>query len=186
GYLVRGMAATGQAAKQLENDSGVKADTVTMFEIHEQRRQDDLKLLREYVPDLKREPELWLVDESSFLAQRQMARLLKMAERADAKVIVLGDRLQLQAIEAGKPFELLQDEGVATAQMTQIQRQKNPELQQAVAITVGTADLAPGESLTDLNLSRNDRAFEYLQRAGRVTVEENPSDLIDIIAREYV
>ncbi|AEA65432.1 MobF family relaxase (plasmid) [Burkholderia gladioli] len=186
GYLVRGMAATGQAAKQLENDSGVKTDTVTMFEIHEQRRQDDLKLLRQYVPDLKREPELWLVDESSFLAQRQMARLLKMAERADAKVIELGDRLQLQAIEAGKPFELLQDEGVATAQMTDIQRQKNPELQQAVAITVGTADLAPGESLTDLNLSRNDRAFEYLQRAGRVTVEENPADLIDIIAREYV
>ncbi|MCY6120008.1 AAA family ATPase, partial [Salmonella enterica subsp. enterica serovar 1,4,[5],12:i:-] len=28
GWLVRGMAATGQAAKQLENDSGIQADTV--------------------------------------------------------------------------------------------------------------------------------------------------------------
>lgn len=186
GWLVRGMAATGQAAKQLENDSGIKADTVTMFEIHEQRRQDDLKLLREYVPDLSRERELWLVDESSFLAQRQMARLFKMAERADAKVILLGDRLQLQAIEAGKPFEILQDEGVATAQMTQIQRQKNPELQQAVAITVGTADLAVDEPLTDLNLARNARAFDFLEQAGRVTEHDNPQDLIDLMARQYV
>ncbi|RQT22071.1 MobF family relaxase [Burkholderia contaminans] len=186
GWLVRGMAATGQAAKQLENDSGIQADTVTMFEIHEQRRQDDLKLLREYAPDLARERELWLVDESSFLSQRQMARLFKMAERADAKVILLGDRLQLQAIEAGKPFEILQDEGVSTAQMTQIQRQRNPELQQAVAITVGTADLAPDEPLTDLNLVRNGRAFDFLREAGRVTEEKEPKDLIELLAKEYV
>ncbi|MGS1076086.1 MobF family relaxase, partial [Burkholderia glumae] len=63
-YVVRGMAATGRAALQLAADGGISADTVTMFEIHEQRRQDDLKLLREYVPDMKREPELWLVDET--------------------------------------------------------------------------------------------------------------------------
>ncbi|MET3631923.1 MobF family relaxase [Burkholderia sp. 572] len=186
GWVVRGMAATGQAAKQLENDSGIQADTLAMFEIQEQRRQDDLKLLREYVPDLARERELWLVDESSFLAQRQMARLFKMAERADAKVILLGDRLQLQGIEAGKPFEILQDEGLATAQMTQIQRQKNPELQQAVAIAVGTADLAPGEQLAELNLERNARAFNFLAQTGRVIEHGDPNELIDLLAQRYV
>ncbi|MGS1000118.1 MobF family relaxase [Burkholderia glumae] len=186
GYVVRGMAATGKAALQLAADGGINADTVTMFEIHEQRRHDDLKLLREYVPDMKREPELWLVDEASFLAQRQMARLIKMAERAEAKVILLGDKLQLQAIEAGKPFEVLQDEGLTTALMTQIQRQRNPELQQAVAITVGTADLAPDEELTSLDLSRNARAFDFLEQAGRVIENPDGEQLVQNLARRYV
>jgi ATP-dependent exoDNAse (exonuclease V) alpha subunit len=70
--------------------------------------------------------------------------------------------------------------------MTQIQRQKNPELQQAVAITVGTADLGPDETLTDLNLARNARAFDFLEQAGRVTEHEDPRDLIDLLARQYV
>lgn len=186
GYLVRGMAPTGKAAQQLATDADIDAQTVTMFEIHEKRRQDDLRHLREYVPELKREPELWLVDEASFLAQRQMARLLHMAEQADAKIVFLGDRLQLQAIEAGKPFELLQDEGVATARMTQVQRQKNPDLQTAVAITVGSDGLAPGEAVTDLNLARNGRAFEFLEQAGRVTEIADDDELIDHLAAQYV
>ncbi len=185
-YLVRGMAPTGKAAQQLSHDAGIEAQTVTMFEIHEKRRQEDLKHLRQYVPDLKREREVWIVDEASFLAQRQMARLLYMAEQADAKVVLLGDKLQLQAIEAGKPFEILQDEGLATARMTQIQRQKNPELQKAVAITVGSDGLAPGEPLTDLNLARNARAFQFLEEAGRVTEIPEPAALIDHLAEQYV
>lgn len=186
GYLVRGMAPTGKAEAQLAADAGIDAQTVTMFEIHEKRRQEDLKHLRQYVPDMKREPEVWLVDEASFLSQRQMARMLVMAEHADAKVVLLGDKLQLQAIEAGKPFELLQDEGLATARMTQIQRQKNPDLQKAVAITVGSDGLPSGEPVTDLNLNRNGRAFDFLQAAGRVTEMEEPGALIDHLAEQYV
>ncbi|MCM2552600.1 MobF family relaxase [Burkholderia glumae] len=186
GYLVRAMAPTGKAAMQLAQDSGLDAQTVTMFEIHEKRRQEDLRHLREYVPDLKRERELWLVDEASFVAQRQMARVLFMAEQANARVAFLGDRLQLQAVEAGKPFERLQDEGLATARMTQIQRQRNPELQRAVAITVGSEGRAPDEPIVDLNLIRNDRAFAFLQAAGRVTEISDPKALIAHVADEYV
>jgi conjugative relaxase-like TrwC/TraI family protein len=186
GYLVRAMAPTGKAAEQLAKDSGIDAETVSMFEIQERRRQDDLKHIRQYAPDMQREREFWLVDESSFLSQRQMAKILHMGERANARVVFLGDKLQLQAIEAGKPFEILQEEAMATAMMTEINRQKNSDLKRAVDITVGRDGLKPGEQLIDLNLTRNDRAFHFLQEAGMVTEIDEPDKLIEHIAKAFV
>mgnify|MGYP000225754321 CR=1 FL=1 len=49
------------------------------------------------------------------MAQRQKAQLDHMAEKAGAKVVYLGDTLQLQGVEAGKPFELAQRDGMETA-----------------------------------------------------------------------
>lgn len=159
GYVVRGMASSGEAALQLQKDSGIESVTTARFLLDEARRAaeasrpkvvelmgavdragQDLRSLRiELPPSLlatSQRRELWVVDESSLMGQREMTSLMAMAERAGAKVAFVGDRLQLNAVEAGKPFEVMQRAGVAGAEMTEISRQRVDDLRAAVAAAV--------------------------------------------------
>lgn len=81
----------------------------------------------------KPKKELWVVDEASLLGQRDANRLMAEAEKAGAKVVMVGDTRQLSAVNAGKPFEVLQDRGMQTATMTEIHRQQTDQLKGAVA-----------------------------------------------------
>jgi len=168
GYTVRGMAPTGAASKVLARETGIATETVSMFQLKEMQLHKDIEFARQYAPDFQRKAELWIVDESSFLSQRQKAKLDHMAQLAGAKLVYLGDSLQLQGVEAGKPFELAQRAGMQTAHMTEISRQKTAELKQAVDIITGGDWLASGQRLTQVELTHNGRAFDYLDRAGMV------------------
>ncbi|MDB5771023.1 MAG: conjugative relaxase domain protein, partial [Burkholderia sp.] len=95
GYTLRGMAPTGAASKVLARETGIVTETVAMFQIKERQLQKDIEFARQYAPEFSRQKELWIVDESSFLAQRQKAQLDHMANKAGAKVVYLGDMLQL-------------------------------------------------------------------------------------------
>ena len=46
------------------------------------------------------------------------------------RVILVGDIRQHQAIEAGRPFEQLQDAGMSTAKLDQIVRQRDPRAEE--------------------------------------------------------
>lgn len=168
GYTVRGMAPTGAASKVLARETGIATDTVSMFQIKERQLQKDIEFAKQYAPDFRRKAEVWIVDESSFLSQRQKAQLDHMAEKAGAKVVYLGDTLQLQGVEAGKPFELAQRDGMETAYMTEINRQKTADLKQAVDIITGRDNLGDGQRLTQVELNNNARAFEYMDKAGMI------------------
>jgi ATP-dependent exoDNAse (exonuclease V) alpha subunit len=48
------------------------------------------------------------------------------------RVLVIGDTRQHQGVDAGRPFEQMQDAGMRTSQLDQIMRQKDPELLKAV------------------------------------------------------
>ena len=167
-YTVRGMAPTGAASKVLARETGIATETVSMFQIKERQLQKDIDLAKQYAPDFNRQKELWIVDESSFLSQRQKAQLDHMANKAGAKVVYLGDTLQLQGVEAGKPFELAQQHGLQTAYMTEISRQKTPELTAVVDAMTGRDALANGARLTNVELKNNGRAFEAMDKAGMV------------------
>jgi len=61
-----------------------------------------------------------MVDEASQVGNERLAKLIELANGMDvARLILAGDMRQLPAIEAGKPFELLQKEGLATATITE-------------------------------------------------------------------
>lgn len=168
GYTVRGMAPTGAAAKIMANEAGIGSDTVSMFTIKERELQKDIEFSQQFEPDFRRQKELWVVDESSLLSQRQKAQLDHMAGRAGAKMVYLGDEIQLQGVEAGKPFEMAQRNGIATAYMTEMNRQKTSELVSMVDIITGKDQLVPGERLTNVELLHNARAFDALNQAGMV------------------
>lgn len=185
GYTVRGMAPTGAASKVLAMETGIATDTVSMFQIKERQLQKDIEFAKQFAPDFQRKAEVWIVDESSFLSQRQKAQLDHMAEKAGARVVYLGDKLQLQGVEAGKPFESAQRNGIQTAYMTEINRQKTAELKGAVDIIVGRDQVGEGQRLTQVELKNNARAFHYMDRAGMVREIES-SDLIGAVVKDVL
>lgn len=73
-----------------------------------------------------------VVDEAGVIANNDANRLLKLAEAKNAKVVLLGDTQQTKAINAGKPFDVLQANGMAMATIDEIQRQKEETLKKAV------------------------------------------------------
>lgn len=174
-YIVRGMAPTGAASKILAKETGIVTDTVSMFQIKERQLQKDIGLTRQYAPDFTRRPELLVIDESSFLSQVQKVQLDRMAEKAGAKVVYLGDSLQLQAVQAGKPFEMAQKQGLQTAYMTEINRQKTEDLKTVIDMMVGKDQLSSGQKLTAVESLHNTKVFEHLDKAGMVQeVKEEP------------
>ena len=74
-----------------------------------------------------------VLDESSMVSTAQMELLMRISERLRiARLVLVGDRGQLRAVTAGEPFRALQEAGVATAEMDEIMRQRDPALKKAV------------------------------------------------------
>ena len=91
--------------------------------------------------------EMWVVDEASLMNASDAADLLTAARRTGARVVMLRDTQQMGSVEWGKPFGLLQDNDMKTATMSEIQRQKNADLKQAVEAAIG---MKPAEAVEKL------------------------------------
>jgi conjugative relaxase-like TrwC/TraI family protein len=103
GVPVRGLAVSAVAAGVLQAEAGVPTDTVAKLLFEHDRRgaaNDDWRLRR---------GEVVVVDEASMVASRDLARLARLANRAEAKLVLVGDYAQLGAVEAGGLFRLLAD-----------------------------------------------------------------------------
>lgn len=74
-----------------------------------------------------------VVDEAGMLSAADMRDLMKFANGAGyARVVLVGDTKQLDAVAAGQPFTQLQRAGMPTALMADIQRQRHEEGRDAV------------------------------------------------------
>jgi len=114
GYAVEGFAPTSQAARQLR-EAGVPADTLQGFLA---RCGQPIRQLAD--PSNKH---LYMVDESSLASTKTDADFLSKINPQD-KVLLVGDTRQHQGVDAGKPFEDLQQAGMRTARLDQIIRQR--------------------------------------------------------------
>ena len=114
-----------------------------------------------------------VLDEASMVSTDQMRFLLHHARELDiARLVLVGDRSQLRAVEAGQPFRLLQQAGMTTAVMEDIRRQRNPDLRKAVnAVLAGD----PGEAVELLGGSVHEAPFEELaEKAAGAWLELGP------------
>src|SRR3546814_1520595 len=96
GYQVRGAALSGIAAEGLEGGSGIQSRTIARMEYQWGQGRE-----------LLGPRDVLVIDEAGMIGTRQMERVLSEAERAGAKVVLVGDAEQLQAIEAGAAFRAL-------------------------------------------------------------------------------
>ena len=114
-----------------------------------------------------------VLDEASMVSTDQMRFLLQHAHELDiARLVLVGDRSQLRAVEAGQPFRLLQQAGMTTAVMNDIRRQRNPDLRKAVnAVLAGD----PGEAVELLGGSVHEVPYEELaEKAAEAWLELGP------------
>src|SRR5579872_4708240 len=94
GYEVRGVALSGIAAENLESGSGIASRTIASLEHGWQQGRD-----------LLTSGDVLVIDEAGMVGTRQLERVLSHATEAGAKVVLVGDPQQLQAIEAGRSEE---------------------------------------------------------------------------------
>ena len=153
GYEVRGLAPTSRAARKLA-ESGIESGTL-------QRH-----LVREKQVGQKR---LYILDESSLASTKQMNEFLHRMHEED-RLILVGDKRQHEAVEAGRPYRQLQEAGMQPARLDEIVRQKDPALKEVVE------HLARGKVWDAIN---------NLQWQGRVHEIANRNDRLTEIAREF-
>jgi conjugative relaxase-like TrwC/TraI family protein len=156
GYQVEGFAPTSRAARQLK-EAGIEAGTLQGF------------LARTSDPDVAERKHLYLVDESSLASTNQMREFLVRIAPHD-RVLLVGDIRQHQGVEAGRPFEQLQEAGMRTATLDEIVRQRDPALKSAVEL------LATGQASA---------ALDALRQQGRVKEIPDTKERIRAIAKSY-
>ena len=157
GYDVKGFAYTGKASEELEQNSGIKSQTIDSFLAQETQQRFD-------------KPQLWIVDEASEIGSRQMREIQKRAEAADAKVVFLGDIKQEQAISAGPAFEKMQKSGVlGMSELHEITRQLGDykEISESLAA------------------KKIDQAIEKLEKNGQIHEISDRNERIEAIVKDY-
>ena len=156
GYRVEGFAPTSRAAYQLE-EAGIRSTTLQYHLAQGESAHNGGG------------KHLYFVDESSLASTKQMHEFLERLKENE-RVVLVGDTRQHQAVDAGRPFEQLQEAGMRTARLDDIVRQKDSGLKETVE------QLARGEVR---------EAIGALDRQGRVHEISDPQARMREIAREY-
>jgi ATP-dependent exoDNAse (exonuclease V) alpha subunit len=156
GYAVQGFAPTGTAADLLA-ESGIRTTTLQKFVVTPQ------------INSAAEDKMLYIMDESSLSDTRNMFRFLQKVGPS-ARILLVGDSGQHQAVEAGAPFEQFVKAGMQTANLDEIVRQKS--------------DLRkPVEQLAQRDVVG---AVKTLFEQGRVTEIIDDEDRLRAIASDYV
>jgi Ti-type conjugative transfer relaxase TraA len=149
GYQVRGLALSGIAAEGLEKGAGIASRTIASLEYAWKAEREQLT-----------SKDVLVIDEAGMIGSRQMERVLSAARVAGAKVVLIGDPEQLQAIEAGAAFRALAERHGA-AEITTVRRQHEPWQRDA------TRELATG---------RTEQALERYAAAGMVMAADTRAE----------
>ena len=156
GYEVRGVALSGIAAENLESGSGIASRTIASME-HGWGQGRDLLTTRDVL----------VIDEAGMVGTRQLERVLSHAAEAGAKVVLVGDPKQLQAIEAGAAFRSIHERH-GGAEIGEVRRQREDWQRDA------TRDLANGKTGHALEAYRSHGMVHEAQ-----TREQARGDLIE-------
>ena len=156
GHQVRGFAPTSRAAHKLA-EAGIESSTLQRHLARREQSPEGTK-------------HLYVLDESSLASTKQMHEFLHRLKEDD-RVLLVGDARQHQGVEAGRPFEQLQEAGMRTAHLDEIVRQRDPALKHAVE------QLARGEIR---------EALADLYQQGRVHGIADHQERIAAVAKAYV
>jgi len=119
GLRVCGTALSARAAGELEAHSGIPSATIAQLRSDAQRGH--------YLP----RGCVLVVDEAGMVGTRDLAALVRGAERGDSKLVLVGDTRQLPEIEAGGALRSLA-ERLGAAELHHIRRQQEPWDREAI------------------------------------------------------
>jgi len=155
GFKVEGFAPTSRAAQKLA-EAGIESSALQRYLTRSDVQHGGQK-------------RLYVLDESSLASTKQMNEFLHRLKVND-RVLLVGDVRQHQAVEAGTPYQQLQEAGIQTARLGEIMRQKDSALKEVVE-----------------QLSRGDvkGAIEKLDAQGRMHEIVDRDERLREIAGEY-
>ncbi|MHB8413677.1 MAG: MobF family relaxase [Candidatus Acidiferrales bacterium] len=155
GYRVEGFAPTSRAAQKLA-EAGIESSTLQRYLTRRDTQQD-------------KQNSFYVLDESSLASTKQMNALLHRLDEND-RALLVGDTRQHQAVEAGTPYQQLQEAGIQIVRLDETVRQKDPALKEVVE-----------------HLSRGQvrEAIEKLDAQGRVHEIADREERLREIAGEY-
>lgn len=154
GYTLAGVAPSHGAVKALA-EAGIEGKTLQSWEVSGSKLDDKTILV---------------IDESSLASTRQLADAVIRAEKAGARILVVGDTGQYQAVEAGKGFAQLQAAGMQTSIVDTMLRQQTE-------VTREVAQLAAQ--------GKGASALEKLEAAGCLREIADDADRLATIAKDF-
>ncbi|KAB2797376.1 Ti-type conjugative transfer relaxase TraA [Brucella anthropi] len=157
-HRVLGAALSGKAAEGLEESSGIRSRTLAAWEHAWNNGRD--RLMR---------GDVLVIDEAGMVSSLQMARVLDAAEKAGAKVVLVGDAMQLQPIGAGAAFRAIA-ERIGSAELAGVRRQQDQWARDA------SSRLARGDTAAGL---------EIYARRGHLVEAETRDELIGRLVRDW-
>lgn len=114
------LAPTRSAVEELEKVGFPNALTIERFLQDPQIQKDSIR-------------KVLIVDEAGMVSGRQMAELLRVAERRSVRLVFSGDTRQIQSVEASDALRILEKEShLKSASLTQVQRQKAADYREAI------------------------------------------------------
>ncbi len=157
GVPVIGVAWQGQAADVLQRGAGIPAQTLALLLERLSAGDDEAFPAGSVV----------VVDEASMVPTRGLERLIVEAAQRSARVLLVGDRVQLPAIDAAGGFAALADR-LGAAKLNENRRQRT-ELQRRVADRL--AEGRPAEAIALLAENGRLRGFDDARDARTALVE---------------
>ncbi|NRF07315.1 Ti-type conjugative transfer relaxase TraA [Agrobacterium pusense] len=159
GYQVHGAALSGKAAEGLEESSGIQSRTLASWSRGWENDRGTIG-----------RGDVFVIDEAGMVGSRQLARFVGEAEARGAKIVLVGDHEQLQAIGAGAPFRAITEE-IGHAELSEIRRQR-VDWQREASVAFATHRTAEGLSA-------------YRDR-GNISFAETGEDARGQIVRDYL
>ena len=157
GYNVVGMALSGIAAENLEGESGIKSYTVANRMVNWNNERERLQ-----------KNDIVVVDEAGMLGSRDLSKIIDEVTFADAKVVLIGDPQQLQAIEAGGAFRGV-IERVGHVELNDIRRQKESwQIDATKLLALGEI----GDAIGEYGERKMVHAFKDVAKAREVMVND--------------
>jgi len=187
GRAVLGLAQANTMVAMLRAEAGIEAKTVSSF-VHEHLscvlagKGEAFETSRAAMKD-----KILVLDEASLVANKPMNDLVTIANQLGlARLVMIGDRAQLQPIDAGKAFSLVQAHGPDMARIDVSLRQRSEPMKAVATLTrvghfaaafrvLGERVVSAGADYRDaagrkwLELSAEDRAKTALYASGRET-----------------
>jgi len=159
GYTVHGAALSGKAAEGLEESSGIQSRTLASWSRGWDNDRGTIG-----------RGDVFVIDEAGMVGSRQLAGFINEAEARGAKIVLVGDHEQLQAIGAGAPFRAITEE-IGHAELSEIRRQR-VDWQREASVDFATHRTAEGLAA-------------YRDR-GNISFAETGEDARGEIVRDYL
>ncbi|AYM14151.1 Ti-type conjugative transfer relaxase TraA [Agrobacterium tumefaciens] len=166
GYQVHGAALAGKAAEALEESSGIESRTLASWSYS-----------WDHGRDLIGRGDVFVIDEAGMVGSRQLARFIGEAEERGAKIVLVGDHEQLQAIGAGAPFRAIAEQ-IGHVELSNIRRQRH-DWQRQASVAFATHKTAEGLAAYrdhgDIHFAESrDKAMAQIVRDYLADNEEHP------------